>query len=111
MRIEDWWKEDTPKFTHDCTNCKFLGWYAPKPGVVHDLYICIHIDYFPSLKRTGSLIKRFGNEGSAYWSMDLNEIIKLPRDRDHEFISIAVKRAIQAGYITPDMALQMLKSL
>ena len=104
MKLEDWWKEDQPEFTHDCDNCKFLGLYPKTTKIVHDLYICIHKD-------RASIIRRFGNEGSEYWSMDITGCIRIANDGQHDFIGMAIRRAIREGYITANMALELLKLL
>jgi hypothetical protein len=104
MNTEDWWKEDKPEFIHDCDNCKFLGLYPKTPKIVHDLYICIHNDH-------GSIIRRFGNEGSEYWSMSLDSCVRIANDGEHDFLSTAIRRAIREGHITANMALELLKSI
>lgn len=47
----------TPKFHHDCTNCKFLG---HRNGF--DVYICTQGGLYPTI------IARFSDEGSKYAS-------------------------------------------
>ncbi len=50
---------ETPKYTHDCENCKFLGTHKD-----HDLYFCED-------EKDGffdTVIARYGNEGSEYKS-------------------------------------------
>ena len=104
MEMEDWWKEDKPEFIHDCDNCKYLGWYSSRPSEINDLYICIHDTH-------GSIIRRFGNEGHEYWSMSLDSCVRIANDGQHDFIGMAMRRAIREGYITADMALNLLKLL
>ena len=109
--MDDFWKEDTPKFTHDCDNCKYLGWYMMSPRDANDLYICIHEDYYPERKTTGSFIRRFGNESSEYWSISLGGCLNATNRTDRNVIRTAIKRAIQMGYITANMALELLKHM
>lgn len=49
-----------PRFKHDCKACIFLGTYAG-----HDLYYCKGSE---SSSMGGSLIARYGNDGSNYAS-------------------------------------------
>jgi hypothetical protein len=51
-------------FTHDCDKCTFLGHYFD-----HDVYVCK-----TEISR-GSIIARFGNEGSEYASCPLDLFI------------------------------------
>jgi hypothetical protein len=48
----------SPRYQHDCTNCRFLGTVA-----TYDLYVCEHIG-----GDSPSLIARYGAEGSQYAS-------------------------------------------
>lgn len=50
----------TPKFKHDCDGCIFLSWVPIGPEG-HDLYFCPKCD-------GGSIIARYGDEGSQYSS-------------------------------------------
>lgn len=51
--------QETPTFTHDCDECKFLGQIHDE--ILYDLYFC------PQGGRP-TVIARFGNEGSQYKS-------------------------------------------
>lgn len=62
-RIRKLKKDKLPQYTHDCTNCLFLGRYNE-----YDLYSC------QSSKET-TLLARFGNEGGEYRSL-LLELLK-----------------------------------
>ncbi len=54
---------NTPAFTHDCDDCRYLGTLATPEGRT-DLYRC---DGGPTVG--ASLIARFGDEGPDYSSM------------------------------------------
>lgn len=47
----------TPKWTHDCNVCNYLGSIHTHKGIV-DWYKC-----------TDSTVARFGSDGPDYWSM------------------------------------------
>jgi hypothetical protein len=51
---------ETPKYTHDCTDCKFLGNYKGT-HYHYDLYYC---------PQSGmpTVVARYGNEGAEYSS-------------------------------------------
>ena len=104
MEILDWWKEDVPQYEHDCDRCKFLGLYYDTPKKRYDLYICIY-------GNNATIIARFSNDGSDYWSADLSIAIRMSCDGNHEFARIAIKRAIQEKLITPEMALEALSGI
>lgn len=50
-------KEDTPRYTHDCTNCNFLGQYKE-----FDLYVCA------VGKKISTVIARYSSNGPDYAS-------------------------------------------
>jgi len=50
----------TPKYTHDCTKCRYLGSMFMAHDVA-DWYVCEGSD--------PSVIARYGNDGPNYWSM------------------------------------------
>lgn len=50
----------TPRYTHDCTDCTFLGTHGDA-----DLYFCAERSLMPP----GTLLARHGDEPSDYWSM------------------------------------------
>jgi hypothetical protein len=52
---------DTPQFTHDCTNCTFLGRYEHE-GKPHDLYYCGQAVHWPTV------VARSGDDGPDYCS-------------------------------------------
>ena len=105
MSMDLWWKEDEPKYKHDCNNCKFLGNYVGSfKGQIEDLYICVH-------ERGATLIRRFGNDGSEYWSCPLEIALRFVADQNHGYVRIAIKRAIQDGIITPEIAFEALRCI
>ena len=104
MEIDNWWKEDEPKYLHDCANCKFLGLWVGSPKDIRDLYICIH-------KKDASLIARYGNDGSDYWSAPLGVAMMYMYDPKMEYVHTAFKRAIQEKLLTPEMALFTLETM
>jgi hypothetical protein len=60
----------TPTWRHDCTRCRFLG-QTIGGGKLHDLYACDRPGDIDQ-KRSPSLIARYGNNGSEYYSIDAN---------------------------------------
>lgn len=56
----------TPRFKHDCTNCKFVGRLDGQ-----DAYIC-----------TSSVVLRKSSDGSDYDSVPI-EMAQLPNDHSH----------------------------
>ena len=48
-----------PRYIHDCSKCRFLG-YTIGGGIVHDLYYCDTV--------LGTVVARYGSEGSEYYS-------------------------------------------
>jgi len=81
----------TPKFTHDCEGCKFLGHYEG-----HDLYYCAG---------EPTVIARYGSDGPAYASglafanAPLNEI---PDNGIRHLLRTAWLLAKDMGVITKD---------
>ena len=57
----------TPTWTHDCERCHFLG-HTIGGGRRTDLYVCDR----PGSNLPPTLIARFGDEGSHYYSTDAN---------------------------------------
>ena len=81
-----------PKWSHDCTGCRFLGRYVPpmnspmdKP-VVRDLYFCDKSD-------GGTVIARYGDDGPDYSSLPLTVLIYAHHDM-YDPLVIAFKRAL-----------------
>jgi hypothetical protein len=67
--------QSLPTHTHDCTNCvylcstrvtEFVAGGHPDEGDLTDWWICP-----PNDTHSGTIIGRFGSEGSQYWSMPL----------------------------------------
>lgn len=52
-----------PRFTHDCSKCKYMGTFTDRLGETHDFYYC------PDKVLGGSYIARFGDDGPEYSSM------------------------------------------
>lgn len=70
--------EDTPRYTHDCDQCTFLGCFHE-----FDLYF-----------GHPSLIARYGNKGEEYYSWEAG----IPTSR--EAIKECEKRAVEKGLVT-----------
>lgn len=49
--------QSTPRYQHDCDNCRFLGEYGPD-----DLYVCANDG------KANTVIARYGDEGPQYIS-------------------------------------------
>ena len=75
---------NTPKFTHDCTSCIFLGHYKE-----HDLYCC-------SNHNSPTVIARFSSEGADYASGAIFAVTNPANDCLRE----ALFRALQQGILT-----------
>lgn len=73
----------TPKYTHDCDKCQFLGIAHD-----HDLYVC-GARVIPGMGP--SVIARFGNEGPEYLSVPWKILEEAP-----EFPSPAIREAANA---------------
>lgn len=64
-------------FTHDCTKCKFIA-TKEVDGTLFDWYVC-----------GTTILGRYGNEGSQYWSslksivIDPNHFYGPPENRDN----------------------------
>lgn len=57
------WKDDKPRYTHDCEKCMYLGNFEK-----YDLYWCMQGVNIPTV------IARYGDEGSEYtsgWEIDV----------------------------------------
>ena len=100
------WKEDKPQYTHDCKNCQFLGSCVPNfnDGKFGDLYICVH-------ENDASIICRYSDDGPDYWSADLGMALRFINDSFHDYVRIAIKRAMEDGIITPEIAFDAFKSI
>jgi hypothetical protein len=59
----------SPKYTHDCTNCKFLG-NTIGGGQIHDLYLCSR---GPELHEQ-TLVARYSDDGPGYKSITRNAV-------------------------------------
>ena len=66
----------TPKYTHDCESCDFLGHFWG-----HDVYFCARRP--GTMNRHGSWIARFGDDGPAYASMPSDVLLTTLRTADH----------------------------
>ena len=60
----------TPKWRHDCERCRFLG-QTIGGGRLTDLYVCDRPGDIDK-RLSPSLIARYGDEGSHYYSIDAN---------------------------------------
>jgi len=98
--MEEWWKGDKPKFTHDCSKCFFLGndLYQSNYSIIADLYYCGN-------EKGGSVIVRYGDDGPDYESGPLFICLRLAIGRDQSNYKTAILRAIGAGLI-PDETLR-----
>ena len=57
-------------YKHDCKECKWVGWFTPYADKVPmNVYICQH-------GNETTVIIRFSDEGSDYWSATAGELIK-----------------------------------
>ena len=53
-----------PRYTHDCTNCRFLGRLAS-----YDIYLCLRCDNATMLARHSSLDSDYASSGFMYEKM------------------------------------------
>ena len=87
---------ERPQFTHDCTECSFLGWYtspmtsATDPERCNDLYYCTGA----AASEGGSLIARFGSGPAHYMSVPVRAVLYAGYDGYHPLIE-ALRRQIQ----------------
>jgi hypothetical protein len=86
------WKLDKPEHEHDCERCKFLGNYMPSPQKISDLYYCPGAD-------GGAIVCRNSDDGPDYWSMPVCMLINPVYKHGNQMASIALKRAVSAGYL------------
>jgi hypothetical protein len=71
--------DDAPRYTHDCDQCVFLGWYEEC-----DLYFCA--------RNIVTVIARYGNDGHEYTSgLTFTDV-------DPE-LAEAKKRAVERGLL------------
>jgi len=64
-------------YKHDCTACVWVGWIYVKGGGKHgsdwgNMYYCPQADG----TKYGSVIIRFSDEGSDYWSNPIGACVK-----------------------------------
>lgn len=72
-----WAGLDPPRFTHDCDGCTYLGRMECRAfghTQPYDLYACLQ-------GRVGSVVARYGSEGSQYTSMPLDVYVRIWRGR------------------------------
>ena len=85
---------DTPLFTHDCTNCKFLGRYEFQAGdpemEPYDLYLCSQNQSIPTV------IARYGNDGPSYLSgLEAARAIQAKNPGHPHPLVVALQRAVE----------------
>lgn len=81
---------DIPRFTHDCDSCVFLGRYTNPYYALSkqhtDLYYCVRCD-------GGSMIARYGSEGSEYMSAPIAVLLYAGYPSAHPLLE-ALRRQI-----------------
>jgi hypothetical protein len=63
--------ETMKPYIHDCKDCRWVGWFSPwadKPPM--NIYLC------PNKERNDTVIIRFSDEPSDYWSKTVGESTK-----------------------------------
>lgn len=77
-----------PQFTHDCDGCQFLGRH--KRGQAHfDLYYC------SKGILNGTLLARYGNEGSEYLSSSVDVLLYAGYQSNDPLIEAARRQIIK----------------
>ena len=85
-------KRDTPRYTHDCTNCTFLGQHKE-----FDLYVCA-VD-----KKINTVIARYSSDSPDYISgltFAINYRMGMfKRDKNISALEKALTRAEKLGFV------------
>jgi hypothetical protein len=88
-----------PTYTHDCPNCKFLGQFSwqDEKGDIHnrDIYLC-------RTKRNVTIISRYGNEGSEYYStpVDIQSVSLIDPGFNAGVVTALKRGLVRPGEIT-----------
>ena len=92
--IEVW--SSSPKYKHDCTNCRFLDSVYAGNNTDVDLYICYKLNSI-------DIVLRYSNEPSEYSSWNLSTGIKVAMSSTNvstaRLVSTAIKLACQSHII------------
>lgn len=65
--------DQKPIWQHDCEKCRYLGTTLDENRNEHDWYVC-----------GDSVVARYGNEGSRYWSHDVGMV------KDDRYLHVVV---------------------
>jgi len=77
----------TPRFTHDCERCRFLGDYEE-----YDLYVCARDG------KIDTVIARYGSDGPEYMSGVIFAVLDPIKDRSPPLVE-SLKRATALGLV------------
>jgi len=84
---------ETPRFTHDCTNCLFLGHYSCDFGYKnYDLYVCRNKD------DDDCYVARYGDDGNDYMAFSNDDYGNEPQHPLREARQRYLKMHMESHY-------------